>query len=211
MFAMDGSQMARAQLTFRLSSVYVWQPSQASNCNDGNLANFCASGADGFNDPNPTLFVSYVCSNGITDVSRVVVYNRQDGTAPRILPFQMVFLDANGNASSNVPSYRFTESRGIYTVDVACEWPGQIADRTACCVVASLVAVVITARQRRGRSCTLGVCSIDCISRCALTDVNVLADHTQPIAKSRFNPRHPTPAASHSIRQRSSCMRQTDR
>ncbi len=108
-----GARIPAASIVMSLSSTYS-SATDASMCNDGNLASHCDTNNMALGDPSPTLRAFYLCGGGGTALSRVVVHNRPDCCQDRLTQFTMDFL--NAARAADRPSFAFTTTQASYTV-----------------------------------------------------------------------------------------------
>ena len=131
LYNLAGARIPAASLSVSLSSTWMAATvnGSAANCNDGNLNTFCSSADGAPNTTNPTLRITYPCADGVTALSRVVVFNRKDACncQGRIQYFSLYFISAQG--VQDTTSFKFPASAElVYNVTVAP--PGEGAGST---------------------------------------------------------------------------------
>ena len=123
LYDVNGTQIPGDTLTFKLSSLCCGGAYPASNCNNGNLGDFCHSGdynplvpleGETRLDANPTLTVQYPCPSGATELKKVVVHNREECCQDWITEFRLYFRNSLG--LNDKPSYVYSDTRMVYNI-----------------------------------------------------------------------------------------------
>lgn len=114
LFNVVGAQIPSTRLSLSMSSQHPSFP--GANCLDGSTSSFCQTGNSsvGQADSNPTLRVSYTCSEGL---SRVDVFNRQGATTAESQRILQVRIRAQNAAGTDlVQPFTITAVREYYAV-----------------------------------------------------------------------------------------------